>query len=413
MSDINVLLERLEKLLENVHQYVGARYIPNFIDDPWNDTTSYEALDVVDNGQGTSYIAKKPVPAGTPLSDRKFWFLYGTTSGAIINLQNQIDAIVSNVQDLMTTLPNNKNLLLISDSYGMRPESQPTWTEILTSNLSNCRQKSAGGYGFTIGNFKSQLMAFKSELTDTECDEVTDIVVGGGWNDARELTNGSQTVSTLQAAIFDFVDYAVANFKNAKVWVAFIAWQSRDSVQLTDTSIANLRATQDVYNNSVYDNLNHIANASYPMKCTKLLDSSYFHPNPTGSSFLAHIIANNLYGHEDFIYEYELSANDITITSGSATFRNGSVQIVNGIAKVIISFSAVTTDNANHLVFTIGANVLPSGHNYARFYFGYDYTNGIPVAIYVNIDRTCTCYYASSVSNGSLMIDETISTEFY
>ena len=93
IRDLNNLMARLESLLSNVHQYVGARYVPNFIDEPWNNTSSYEALDVVDNGSGTSYIAKKPVPAGTPLSNREFWFVYGSTSGAIINLQNQIDSI--------------------------------------------------------------------------------------------------------------------------------------------------------------------------------------------------------------------------------------------------------------------------------------------------------------------------------
>lgn len=92
-ENMRTLMERLEELIRNVHQYVGARYVPNFIDDPWNDTTRYDPLDVVDNGSGTSYIAKKPVPPGTPLSDRNYWFLYGSSNGAILNLQKQIDKI--------------------------------------------------------------------------------------------------------------------------------------------------------------------------------------------------------------------------------------------------------------------------------------------------------------------------------
>lgn len=94
-ENMRTLMAHLEELLRNVHQYVGARYVPRFIDEPWNDTTGYEALDVVNNGIGTSYIAKKPVPPGTPLSNREYWFVYGSTNGAIINLQNQIDAIVA------------------------------------------------------------------------------------------------------------------------------------------------------------------------------------------------------------------------------------------------------------------------------------------------------------------------------
>ena len=51
-----------------VRQYIGARYAPRFVG-TYNATQSYDALDVVDNGQGTSYIAKIPTPANTPLTD--------------------------------------------------------------------------------------------------------------------------------------------------------------------------------------------------------------------------------------------------------------------------------------------------------------------------------------------------------
>ena len=71
-------------------QYIGARYVPRFMGTHDN-TQVYEALDVVDNGLGTSYIAKIPTPAGTPLTNTTYWALYGASSGAIVNLQNQID----------------------------------------------------------------------------------------------------------------------------------------------------------------------------------------------------------------------------------------------------------------------------------------------------------------------------------
>lgn len=71
-------------------QYIGARYVPGF-KGTYDNTQTYEALDVVDNGMGTSYIAKIPVPAGTPLNDTTYWALYGASSGAIVSLQQQID----------------------------------------------------------------------------------------------------------------------------------------------------------------------------------------------------------------------------------------------------------------------------------------------------------------------------------
>ena len=79
-------------------QYVGARYVPKFMG-LYDATQAYEALCVVDNGMGTSYITKVPTPAGTPLTDTDYYAVYGASSGAIINLQNQI----GDLNDLNTT----------------------------------------------------------------------------------------------------------------------------------------------------------------------------------------------------------------------------------------------------------------------------------------------------------------------
>lgn len=73
-------------------KYVGSRYVPKFIDDPHDPNLPYEVFSVVDGGMGVSYIAGIPVPANQniPLTDTTYWHIYGTTNGAIINLQNQI-----------------------------------------------------------------------------------------------------------------------------------------------------------------------------------------------------------------------------------------------------------------------------------------------------------------------------------
>lgn len=75
-----------------MRQYIGPRYMPKFMGthDP---TTAYEALSVVDNGMGTSYVSNIPVPVGIPLTDSNYWTVYGSPSGAILNLQNQINRL--------------------------------------------------------------------------------------------------------------------------------------------------------------------------------------------------------------------------------------------------------------------------------------------------------------------------------
>lgn len=101
--------EELRELLNEIRslrQYIGARYVPKFIDDPWTDLIEYENLSVV-SVNGTSYISGQTVPVGTPISDRNYWHIYGASSGAIINLQNQIDNM--NDGDVPGSLQNQIN----------------------------------------------------------------------------------------------------------------------------------------------------------------------------------------------------------------------------------------------------------------------------------------------------------------
>lgn len=72
-----------------VREYVGARYMPKFMGN-FDNTIPYEPLSIVDDGLGNSYTSKKPVPAGTLLTDTEYWALTGSMSGAIISLQNRV-----------------------------------------------------------------------------------------------------------------------------------------------------------------------------------------------------------------------------------------------------------------------------------------------------------------------------------
>lgn len=76
-------------------RYIGARYVPRFMG-TYNPTQVYEALDVVDDGNGVLYISKQPVPINTPTTDGDYWAEYGR----IQNVQDQIDAINDEIADM-------------------------------------------------------------------------------------------------------------------------------------------------------------------------------------------------------------------------------------------------------------------------------------------------------------------------
>ena len=83
-----------------VDKYIGARYVPKFSDlnnGDWDNQYSYEALEIVKNGNDF-YTAKKPVPPGVAITDTTYWALTGNYNGAISTLQQEIDAINATVK---------------------------------------------------------------------------------------------------------------------------------------------------------------------------------------------------------------------------------------------------------------------------------------------------------------------------
>lgn len=84
-----------------VRQYIGARYVPRVVG-VHNLANEYENLDVVysDSTMGTSYISKKPVPVGVPLTNTEYWTLFGSTTGAITELQERMTQAENDIDDV-------------------------------------------------------------------------------------------------------------------------------------------------------------------------------------------------------------------------------------------------------------------------------------------------------------------------
>lgn len=101
--------------------YVGARYIPRIMGE-YNNETAYEALDIVTSG-GVGYISRQPVPAGTAVTNKEYWAMWGSGNAAIDALtqrvatnENDITALETGLQqtnqNLQTTNQNLENLVI-------------------------------------------------------------------------------------------------------------------------------------------------------------------------------------------------------------------------------------------------------------------------------------------------------------
>lgn len=326
-----------------VREYVGARYVPKFMGQ-YDVTQVYEALSVVDNGAGTSYIAKIPTPAGTPLTDTTHWVVYGAASGAIFDLQSRMQVVeddidmiggdisgiqsditglngdISDLHDDITGLNGDisnlqrditaqaadikkradRNLICIGDSYGQWTEgSTISWISQLEDRHmgSVFYHNELGGSGFLAAyydpgeqNRKSfETLLRQLENTVTDKDIITDIVVCGGYND---WSAGHDYIANLSSAIGSFMQYARATYKNAVVSIGMIGRST------SETTCANLLQTlfpayvdAALGQGAVY--LSGVENA---IKADTQMDADGFHPGPAGDRLLGRAIYNALYG---------------------------------------------------------------------------------------------------------------------
>lgn len=92
---------------------VGPRVTPHFVKPSlWSALTTYHFLDAVHDAAGASYVAIKPeVPAGTELTDERYWFLWADPNSQFADLSELVKTyngrITQNTNDIATKAPNN------------------------------------------------------------------------------------------------------------------------------------------------------------------------------------------------------------------------------------------------------------------------------------------------------------------
>lgn len=300
-----------------MRQYIGARYVPRFLG-IYDPTQEYEALDVVENGSGTSYIARKIVPAGTSLTDAEYWFVYGASSGAIINLQNQIDIInntdlptIDSRLDDVERYTTNRKIIIIGDSYANRTNSGgKTISDILTDHgWAIVHTEGVDGGGFDPQNSTKRFANYLNGYSG-DADEVTDVLFGCGVNDryssyADLITNITATLASAKAL-----------YKNAKMHI--VPW----GVSFYSLSgAANLLS----YIPKAYEmgaeanNADCPINAQYMLRNTDLLDVDLVHPNPAGVDYIAGKL--NTYLKTGIIDVYHYIETTLTGTGTGITYH--------------------------------------------------------------------------------------------
>lgn len=291
-------------------QYIGARYVPRFTG-PYDNTQAYEALDVADNGLGTSYIAKIPVPAGTPLTNTTYWAIYGATSGAIINLQNQINnmndgtvpgSLQNQINDLDSDIQNvsenaEKNILIIGNSYVDLGVANR-----LASNFDHVYKFTGSGIGFVSysGHSDTFELQLDAAIADTsfENSSITDILFVSAMGDTRALTENpsnynSQFAITL-LSIKTKIDTYFTRCKRVSVSFAEIRAVPYFSDNKYSALFSIHRRFKDVL--PMY-NFAYLGWSGFNLLCDgNYTESDNYHPNNDGVFYIGGILKASYYG---------------------------------------------------------------------------------------------------------------------
>lgn len=267
-----------------VRQYVGARYVPKFFENPngsaeWVKETTYEPLTIV-TYLGNSYTSKKPVPLNVDITNTEYWVLTGNYNEQIEEYRKEVENVNNRITDLTT-----KRYIFVGDSYGVLTNS---WIDLVIRNLNltlneNAFKVSANSRGFIGDTSQPGDMTWKTLLLNASIpnpETITDIIVCGGANDALSFTN----TSVLTNAIEEFCYSALNKYQNAKISIGMIAKSTNQTI------INNLMSIVHCYKDLNYQWC-YINNSEFLWG----FDSDFLddrHPNTTASKYIACGITN-------------------------------------------------------------------------------------------------------------------------
>lgn len=252
-------------------QYVGARYVPKFMG-TYDPTQNYENMVIVDNGMGTSYISKVPVPANTPLTNTNYWAIYGTTNGAIINLQNQINERVKFYATVaaMSAADHSDGDIIITSGFNSAGDGGDAIYLIVNSATANGLNIIACGTKYAI-LLSPATTANLGKVANDNIDDVLALNIPFELSYDHEVyINGDSTVDWSNAVNIDNVNFNghylinTATYYRATVYIT----KSKDDINIKDLWF-RLKDAKDININSL-----NIRNFNKSGGCCAIQDSS-------------------------------------------------------------------------------------------------------------------------------------------
>lgn len=302
----NVSRETLDKedVEMAVRQYIGARYVPKYFENPdgsndWLEGVTYEPLTIVTYA-GNIFTSKIPVPANTPSPNQspKYWVNTGTGGGGgseineikqeINEINQEITNITSDIEDINKDIANitkNKSYLFMADSYGDYTYNSKNFMQLLAEycGITNYKIKYEGGASFAPNTehktFLQLLQEYKAENPD---DTFTDIYVFAGANDQM------QTDSNVTQGIQGFITYVNENYTGAKVHLGVV------SKIILSSNISRVGNLVNNYKQIEIMGGEYINNSEYIMTKNTEFINDFIHPTSQSVQMIAQYLVGGV-----------------------------------------------------------------------------------------------------------------------
>lgn len=377
-------------------QYIGARYVPKFMG-AYSATTQYEALSVVDDGYGTSYISKKPTPPNTPLTNAEYWAVYGASSGAILDLQGrmtsaendinvikgsilsiggQISDIDNEVEDVKELLNDVGRMWYIGDSF---VGYTVNWCNQLDSMLGKTDSivTYENGIGYNDPGADSNQKLYEKISAQPVHNDVDVVVVVAGCNDCGVSAAGD--LGTYRTAVRNAINQIKLKAPNARKYLfAFNGTFVQPSSTLWADASQYIGDVYTIIRDEVtrHGKCAFLRSVAHQLQFTTLIYSDGVHPDPRGQQLIAQCINSYLAGSETttkfrkavtpFIFEMcdmdnviiQLPGNQDIDISPAINITTGTINTLgiinapyfpryNGLVKFIVSrIQCTKTDNS-------------------------------------------------------------------
>ena len=251
----------------------------------------------------------------------------------------------------------NHHFIVLGDSYGTGNQWQtgvttsPTWIGYVKTYLSipdgQWHIKALDGCGFIAGHtFLQSLKDVEATLDDPS--EITDIVIGGGYNDH------GQSVADIVSAIEAFNTYARSHFINAHISLACFGWDwATNRYEIGGSSWVGYRQC------SKYG-WSYLNGCELIMHNYRLFAGDHFHPNQDGQEKLGYYVTEALLtGSCTVYYPFE---EQIPVTANTSLFNAGTFYMISGLCegKVLVGLrdGSVTTSSSSGITLTNGNPII-------------------------------------------------------